>query len=440
MSIKYIAIALAAGVAVVSLAAPERLAAPQKSAPPLLTEDQEQADKAALALLRSPAVQAAREYGLKLWASSPGAKLEDGQSQLEGALDEAVFAALRSVAAGDPSNPKVLWIEAPAYSWGGINVPGSRVAGDSPDRIYRIAALDTAYRYEIRGRRHAQPSHEEFSFEAHANGQPRAVLNSKDVDVRPDGSFTITADSTPANGRRNHLTLPAGTTSVLIRDTLIDWSKQLPNRLEIKRIDGPEPAARTLDAVSRQAAEAAARLIELNLKYVDAAWKSPANVIKAQIRKLEDGVPGAAIAFSRFSLKSDEALVVTVDPNGAKYVGFQLTDLWLRSIPYWNAISSLSNLQAKPNADGSLTYVLALKDPGYHNWLSTGGLRDGLLLVRAESFTAQPAPDKIVREAKVVKLSDLPAALPKDAALAAPEVRERQLAERSAEYEKRVAR
>ncbi len=441
MSIKYLAVALTAGVAVVALAARQEAAPPRllTAAAPLLTVDQRQADRAALALLNDPAVKAARDYGLKLWAASPGAKLEDGQSQLEGAVDEAVFAALRSVV-GDPSNPKVTWIEAPAYSWGDLKVPGSRIAGDSPDRIYRFANLDPAYRYEIHGQRHAQPSHDEFSFEAHASGQPQVVLNSKDIDVNGDGSFTITADSTPANGRRNHLTLPAGTNSVLIRDTLIDWSKQLPNRLEIKRIDGPARAEPGSEALSREAAQAATKLIEINLKYVNEAWKAPANVVKAQIRKLEDGVPGAIIAFSRFSLKPDEALVVTVDPGDARYASLQLTDLWLRSIPYWNNISSLSNLQAKPNADGSLTYVLAAKDPGYYNWLSTNGLRDGLILLRVETFTGRLDPEKVVREAKVVNLADLPSALPKDAARATSEQRVQQLAQRSADYEKRIAR
>jgi hypothetical protein len=433
MNIKQIAIALSASLATVSLAAP------LTSAPPLLTEDQKQVDQAALALLRDPAVKAVREAGLKLWSASPGAKIEDGQSQLEPALDEVVFSALRSVAAGDPANPKVIWIEAPAYSWGDVRVPGSRVAGDSPDRIYRLAALDPAHRYEIHGQRHVQPSHEEFSFEAHADGQPKAALNSKDIDVSPDGSFTITADSTAANGRRNHLTLPAGANTVLIRDTLIDWSRQLPNQLAIKLIDGPPSAPRSQETLSRQAAEAAERLIQINLKWVDAAWKAPANVITPQVRKLEDGVPGAVIALNRFSLKADEALVVTVDPGSAKYVSLQLTDLWLRSIPYWNNVTSLNNLQAKPNADGSLTYILALKDPGYYNWLSTGGLSDGLLLLRVETFTQQPLVEKVVREAKVVKLAELSAALPKDAALSIPEQRAKQLAQRSAEYEKRIA-
>ena len=213
----------------------------------------------------------------------------------------------------------------------------------------------------------------------------------------------------------------------MIRDTLIDWSKQLPNQLAIKLIDGPPSAPRSQEALSRQAAEAAERLIQINLKWVDAAWKAPANIITPQVRKLEDGVPGALIALNRFSLKADEALVVTVDPGSAKYASLQLTDLWLRSIPYWNNVTSLSNLQAKPNADGSLTYVLALKDPGYYNWLSTGGLHDGLILLRVESFTQQPPVEKLVREAKVVKLAELPAALPQDAALSTPEQRAKQV-------------
>jgi len=44
-------------------------------------------------------------------------------------------------AVADPSRPQVIWSEAPGYTLSKLNVPSSR-QGDSPDRIYRVAALD----------------------------------------------------------------------------------------------------------------------------------------------------------------------------------------------------------------------------------------------------------------------------------------------------------
>ncbi len=118
-------------------------------------------------------------------------------------------------------------------------------------------------------------------------------------------------------------------------------------------------------------------------------------------------MPGAIIASGHFKIEPEEALVVTIDPGKAQYTGFQLTDPWFRSVPYWSGLSSLSNLQARANADGSLTYVLSARDPGYHNWVSTGGLREGLILARIEVYAEAPSVGTVVRSVKLVKLGDL---------------------------------
>jgi hypothetical protein len=411
---------------------------------PLLTPDQKRVDLAALALLHDPGVEAAREAGLKRWAGLPQSKLKDGNRTLESALNEAVYFAVRAVAAYNPYQPAVIWTEAPPYSYGNIKVPGSRFAGDSPDRIYREIAVDASHRYEIHGQRRAVPSNEDFSFEALPSisivGQPLSALKAKDIDIAPDGSFTITADPSPANGRRNHLTLPPGTKVVLVRDTLADWSAQLPNELTVKRIDAAPVAVRTAAEVQRQAAQEVTNAIEANIRFLGAVTSAPVNRPKAQIRRPQDGVAGAIIASSGFSIGPDEALVVTIDPQGAKYVGFQVTDPWFRSRPYWRATGSLSNRQAKGNADGSLTYVIAAREPGYYNWLDSGGLHHGFLLVRVEDFGQTPDPAKVVREARLVRLAQLAAGLAVDPVRTTPAERARQLAVRHAGYVKRLAR
>lgn len=410
----------------------------------LLTADQEQVDKVALALRDDPGVKAATDAGFKRWSALQGASGRDAVDTLKGAIEEAQYSALRSVAAYDPGNPKVVWVSAPPYAYGSVKVPGSRYAGDSPDRIYRGFAVDPSHRYELHGQRQKRPSNDDFSFEAiptiSLEGQPVAALKEKDVDVAADGTFTIALDSSPASGQRNHLTLPAGTKAILVRDTLADWSTQLPNQIAVKRVDTAPVPARTQDELHKQAAEAVTNLIEANIRFLDQISKIPVNQPRAQVRKPQDGVAGAIAGGSRFSFKSDEALVITVDPAGARYVGFQLTDPWFRSRLYWSTTGSLSKQQVKANSDGSLTYVIAAADPGYYNWLDTGGLHDGLLLVRVENFDQTPDPEKVIREAKVVKLARLASAVPPDAVLATPAERKLQLADRHSGYLQRVAR
>jgi hypothetical protein len=410
---------------------------------PLLTAQQHDVDQLALHLLNDPAVLSAREKGLKRWAALPVAQLPGAASSLNGAVDEAVYLAVRSVAAGDAAAPQVIWTSGPGYSYGTQQVPGSCWGGDNPDRIYRSFAAAPAYRYTISGRRDAKPSNKEFSFETiptvALGPDPLAALNAKDIDIAGDGSFTITVDSTPANGRRNHLSLPPGAKTVLIRDTLADWTRQLPNHLAVTRADGAMVSTARTNLGQQTAAEAL-RVIDANAGFINYAWSNPVNGAVASVRTAKDGVAGSAGALSRFSLKPEQALVFTIIPGTASYASIQLTDPWFRSIPYRDHTSSLSNRQAKPNPDGSITFIASLSDPGYYNWLDPAGVSDGLYMVRVEDFGTPPQnAQDVARPPEIVDLSRLPAVLSNGTPRITSDERAEQLAQRTAGYDLRLA-
>ena len=65
------------------------------------------------------------------------------------------------------------------------------------------------------------------------------MLTAHDLVRNADGSFTITVDSTPADGRPNHLQLPSDATLIAARNTLSDWNTQVPIGLSIERVGGP---------------------------------------------------------------------------------------------------------------------------------------------------------------------------------------------------------
>jgi len=163
-----------------------------------------------------------------------------------------------------------------------------------------------------------------------------------------------------------------------------------------------------------------------------------------------------------FRIADDEALVVTLDPLHARYVGFDLTNPWLVSLEHVHGTGSLNNDQVQPNADGTITYVIAARDPGVYNWVSTAGQHAGNVLVRwqavPEAATADaPAGDAAagdaaavnaaaaataataVRSVKLVKLDALNAALPADARHVTPAERRALLDQRAAAYAHRYA-
>ncbi|MET0983917.1 MAG: hypothetical protein ABW034_00785 [Steroidobacteraceae bacterium] len=104
---------------------------------------------------------------------------------------------------------------------------------------------------------------------------------------------------------------------------------------------------------------------------------------------------------------------MTIDPLGAKYLGFDLTTPWLVSVEHIRGTGSLNSNQAVANKDGTYTYIVAAQDPGVRNWVDTQGLHQGQIWLRWQVLPqGTKSADNAVRAVKVVKLSELDSALP----------------------------
>jgi hypothetical protein len=152
--------------------------------------------------------------------------------------------------------------------------------------------------------------------------------------------------------------------------------------------------------------------------------------------KIREGGRWGLSSSGHFLLADDEALVLTLDPIGAEYLAAQLASGWLSSLDYLHHTASLNLSQVTPNADGTVTLVVAPKDPGAANWLVTTGLHEGTLFVRWQK------PPKLldsqaqgVRSVRLVKVADLEPALPR----LSPAERQLRLSERAAAYARRFA-
>jgi hypothetical protein len=163
-------------------------------------------------------------------------------------------------------------------------------------------------------------------------------------------------------------------------------------------------------------------------------YQGPANALTSP--KIREGGRWGLSSSGHFQLANDEALVLTLDPIGAKYLAVQLASGWLSSLDYLHHTASLNLSQATPNADGTLTLVVAPKDPGVANWLDTTGLHEGTLFVRWQKL-----PDTLdshaqgVRSVRLVKVADLDPVMPR----VSPAERKALLAKRAAAYARRFA-
>nr|WP_245605047.1 hypothetical protein [Mycobacterium genavense] len=87
--------------------------------------------------------------------------------------------------------------------------------------MYRVIPISGDERYEIRGRVGKNRMTENYFTLWDANMGTVNVLNGRTMAVDSDGSFTITVDADPPNGRENHVQTSPQAHEFYIRDVLL---------------------------------------------------------------------------------------------------------------------------------------------------------------------------------------------------------------------------
>jgi hypothetical protein len=413
---------------------------------PLATPDQVELDKQALRILASPTVQSSLDVVLAKFSTDPYARTKEGEATRLAAAQEVVFAGVVDTIDRDPARPRAYWLWSPAHRWHGNNIPASKVLMPNVDNVFRIIPIDSVSHYRIA----ASPAGQlptQFSVQllpalpAEADWS-RVIQQVVDTDIAKsaDGSFTLTVG--PEKGEANHITTTANARFLLIRDTIEDWAKETPYRLTVTRLDGPAPAPAAADADLPNEAAALIRQITPRIQQAKGGgfanapgfFQGPPNTLSAP--KIREGGRWGLSSSGHFHLAGDEALLITLDPMGAKYLAVQLANGWLGSLDYIHHTASLNLSQARHDADGSVTVAIAAKDPGVANWLDTTGLHDGSIFVRWQKLPELlVAKTPGVRSVRLVKLNTLAGSLPPVSAAD----RRLQLAARAAAYERRFA-
>ncbi len=453
-------IGLAGGLAVTLLASASSIATEHEAYFPLrpggvlATPVQVDRDRLAVRIYNSPAVRRAQRDLEAIYAADPTANLPDARSTLQRAAAATAMGGAAAVVNKDTDRPTIYWSTTAPHRLGDLRVPLIGLMVDDPDNVYRTVAIDGAAAYEIHGKvtAGAKPSQEMFILhEEHSGEDPKAKIRNiqteegavalHDLELGPDGSFTITIDSSPVAGRKNHLQThtDARTASILIRDTLGDWAHDNPTRLEVRRISGPPLRPPRTEA--ELTAQAAALTTSVGAYWLAWAHKvfydRPVNTVTHDNARVSGW--GRA-SCGHYRLAADEALVVHLERRGAAYLGFQLSDAWGQgqAYDYIARTGSLNGSQARPNADGTYTYVVANSDPGVLNWLDPIGSSAGTFCIRWQKMAAGEDAAGAVKSMTVVKTRDLKAVLPAETAWVTPAQRAQQLRERRADYMRRL--
>jgi len=201
---------------------------------PIATEDQALIEKRAFEVLAHPLMRSTIADVRKSWPESVNPSPEM-LACFQTAFPEVVYASAIWSLNTDKERPKVITITRLPHKLGSLDIPGSRWGLDNPDTVYRVIPISGDERYVIKGKVGKVRLTENYFSLWDPKMNSVAVLNGKDLMLEPDGSFTITVDSDPANGRINHIQSAPAAHEFYIRDVVMDWSQEMINELSIER-------------------------------------------------------------------------------------------------------------------------------------------------------------------------------------------------------------
>ncbi|AFC50007.1 hypothetical protein [Mycobacterium intracellulare] len=405
---------------------------------PVATASQHEQELAALELIEHPTVKAAYRTVAETWLGR--AKASDAmRERFDDAFAEVMFSAAMWSSNQDKLRPKVSCITRLAHPVNGRRIPGSRWGIDNPDSVYRVIPISGDERYEIHGRVGEHRMTENYFTLWDANMGTVDVLNGRTMRVDSDGSFTITVDSEPANGRPNHVRSTPAAHEFYIRDVLLDWGRDDPNHLEVQRLGAPASTpARTLDEQAEATAAMMDYFANFTGKLSHGVYKMPANQFNLAWSADKIGaMRNQVYVMGRLDLGPDEAFVVDLNDGGAEYFTVPLSNVWGTTLELVDRTGSLNKAQSVPNQDGTYTYVISPVDPGVANWIDSDGLREAILTLRMAEFGENGPREDLGARGRVVKLDRLDAEVG-HLERVSPQQRAAQLAERRKGYLRRL--
>ena len=312
-----------------------------------------------------------------------------------------------------------------------VNTPFRRDrswGGDNTDAYYAMTTLDPARRYRVRGQ-----CGDSTYFSLTVYNQPRpgqwsdrivGIVNDSDLDFDADGRFEfLMGPSRPRGHDGPFIELTGDTHVAFTRDYQLDPRTGRRVTWTIEALDPPGPLVRT-DADTAAALRAALGWVQtlfltvpLTVAPRDAPQSLGHNTPQlanefADPYQVPDANFGwsardACYAFASYRIGHGEALVITHRPPACRFWNLVVWNPFLATEVLTDAHTSINNGAAQPNADGTVTIVVALQDLAHPNAVSTAGHADGALAFRW--FLADSVPDRPTVE--VLQVADVPIAV-----------------------------
>jgi hypothetical protein len=283
-----------------------------------------------------------------------------------------------------------------------IVTPWRKALGDNADARYHDAPVHPAGVYRVRGRM-AGAVYVSFTVEAGAvdgafPSRTAGSLNDSGFDLADDGSFEITVGGRAQD--RGWLALPPDAARITVRHYWEDVrSPNVPPvpdlGLTIELVGGDVPStpeaptdASVAASLRRMATFVRSRTLDIIPK--PGEGDAPPFVSRVPHVFPHPARPGAhalaaadaAYSMAPYLLGPDEALVMRARWPSCRCANVSLWNRQLQTFDYLRHRVSLNRAQAVVDPDGAVTMVIAHRDPGALNWLSTEGRPFGLVFWR----------------------------------------------------------
>ncbi|HJQ44269.1 MAG TPA: hypothetical protein VJ831_14370 [Jatrophihabitantaceae bacterium] len=282
--------------------------------------------------------------------------------------------------------------------------PYTKLGLDNPDTLYFSARIRPDAEYVVSGTRGstADLSFQILSGDYNPEDVPDSLqaFDDREVEIEPDGSFTMWFGPSRDDSRPNYFTLAPTANMLLVREVWSDWTAT-PGTISIQRVDriGSAPAPLRKELLERKFDSAGKALVQQLKTFLQfPEWfylKLPVNTM-TEPRLTPGGLATQYSSVGHYELSEDEALIVDVPASDAPYQGFQLGSMWYVSLDFINHQTSLTADQARHDPDGRIRFVISERNPGVANWLETTGHRRGYLQIRwqrtSREFTAADGP------------------------------------------------
>ncbi|MCA9773729.1 MAG: DUF1214 domain-containing protein [Myxococcales bacterium] len=286
----------------------------------------------------------------------------------------------------------------------------AKIGADNPDNHYFNTAISGAEEYRISGTR-GTVFYLGFGTQAGNYGSTGKMvgtgyLEAADMEIGPDGRIEIAVSSEPKPG--NWLPMRPETDMLIVRQTFLDQSTEVPADLRVERVGG-DRAPTLVTPEGMEAGLRSASFLVLGCAAMFANWAEGFRERPNELPEFDPdlassvgGDPNIRYYHGYWELGPDEALVIDAAPPACPYWNFQLNNYWMESLEYRFHHIHVNKHTARYAPDGSVRVVVAHEDPGLPNWLETTGHRRGTMCWRWVRATEYPVP-----RTRVVKLADL---------------------------------